>query len=553
MLDAAKRRELVTSFFRYHPVAVHVWSADRVTEEQYDVERPRDHDWGEGDTFRGPDGEVIRWDRVARVVDATGSEEDDPAMIAFLEPRLPAFETHHFASLVADSTTREVLRLLLLSNPHRLADCARDACDRLDAERRTAICDAVIDALSEPDFELANLLLAVGLMGEPRHLLALGDYLVCTDGSAWLHTAFALAALRMNATRDAYMQVQRACHESSTLPVIGRARETFLRIAGDRKVTHWEVEDELVPRCGLRSDGEPTITRGDQRLFMALDDELNPFLRDPDGRRMPALETSQPPAPAETRRRWAVIREQLSEAIPVQVRRLEEALVQQHRWEIARWREALLGHPLVVHLVERAVWGTYSRGGRRLEQTFRVAPDRTLWGPDDEPWGFGEADAIGLVHPLEVDAETRKAWNTILADYEVVTLFPQLDRPTFAPPKDVQRAPALVVDVEAPADTLIRLHHRGWKRESGWHGTRSLTKAFRNRQVKARLQYDERDDGTVLYRALEFDRYLSYPQTRFELRDVAEVPYSETVYEVESLRMPQETGGWPAVRTLPKS
>ena len=82
---------------------------------------------------------------------------------------------------------------------------------------------------------------------------------------------------------------------------------------------------------------------------------------------------------------------------------------------------------------------------------------------------------------------------------------------------------------------------------SGKDRSRFLDFPYRHRKVKAMVRFERRDDGTVHYQGVQFRRYLSYPQTRLELRDVSSVPYSETIYQLENLRMPQETGGWPAV------
>jgi hypothetical protein len=505
-----------------------------------------------------PDERFLRWDRVSAVVEHPEHHDDTPRTIAFLEPRLPGLEERLFAQLAQRSdAVRRTLRLVLRCLPGRLAEGVVQSLDALTTDERSAIADACIEALRSDDLEIPNLLLAVGLTGEPRHLLALGDFLVeptdVEDSQGLCHGpvggipwrwAFALGALRLAATRDAYMQIQRACYEAAHAQVVDHAREVLLRVAGDKKVPVWTVEDQLVPTCGLDPDADATVSWDGHHLQMRLDDELTPFLVDTTGRRFTALPDGDEPS-GRARMRWDVVREQVAEAVPVQVHRLEEALVQQYRWEAAHWARHVLGHPLLCHLVQRVVWGAYTRGGRRLTSTFRVARDRTLWGPDDEPWDRLDAiDGIGLVHPLELDDETRQAWSAILADYEVVTLFPQIDRPTYEPPDDLRRSPNLALDVETPSSTLLRLHHRGWRNQNDWRAV--LTKVFRGRNVKARIDL-EVSEKTVRYASVGFHRYLGYPKTRFELRDVADVPYSETVYELETLRMPQETGGWPAV------
>ena len=66
----------------------------------------------------------------------------------------------------------------------------------------------------------------------------------------------------------------------------------------------------------------------------------------------------------------------------------------------------------------RLVWGAYDTD-HKLVGTFRALEDRRLTTPADEPFDLSGAASIGIVHPLELDDETRTAWQTHLADYEI--------------------------------------------------------------------------------------------------------------------------------------
>ncbi len=52
--------------------------------------------------------------------------------------------------------------------------------------------------------------------------------------------------------------------------------------------------------------------------------------------------------------------------------------------------------------------------------------------PADEVFALEGVAWIGIVHPLELDEAARAAWQTHLADYEIIPPFPQLERPVIA-------------------------------------------------------------------------------------------------------------------------
>lgn len=423
----------------------------------------------------------------------------------------------------------------------------------LEAPEVGALREAVLSIIDDRIGDARGLILALGLAGGPRDALALGDAICAighTDQHPWRWT-YGLEALRLLGTRDAHMQIQRVATQSSNPAAITAARDKLLHIAGDLGVPVWEVQDELVPTCGLDAAGGVELNYGPRRFQLVLDDALKPSLLErPGGWRhsdLPPCEAGDDDvASAQARARWDIVREQIVEAVPVQAHRFEEALAQQTRWSGRQWARVVRRHPLLVHLVSRAVWGTYSKGGRRLIDTFRVAADdHSLWGSDDEPYTLDPECSIGIPHPTEMDQALRDAWGVILADYEVVTMFPQIDRPLYRPSEQRRRETSYPLDIQVPGTwALVLLHRRGWQPYEGW-GTR-LQKVFRNRDVKAVLDVNVQPTSVDLT-AVGFERYLGFPQTTFQLRDVADVAYSETLYELEQLRMPQETGGWPAV------
>ena len=95
-----------------------------------------------------------------------------------------------------------------------------------------------------------------------------------------------------------------------------------------------------------------------------------------------------------------------------------------------------------------------------LQQTFRALDDGSLTDIDDNAVPYPAALAIGIVHPLELAPETRDAWHTHLADYEISAPFPQFDRP-IVQVKPEQRALKFSAEVEGTVCNGMKLSRAG--------------------------------------------------------------------------------------------
>lgn len=552
MFDAAQRRNLITRFVAQREVRASVVHPDDATIR-----------WAarivvEGDAPFADDGLLVEasgedaapmrlpWTHVYELTASRG-----PLHAAFADCA-PADQLGPLAPLPAGPALRAAFDAALRCSPGALDPELEAALEALPHDDRRRLADLGLQVLEQNTALGRGLLLTVGRTGGPEHALRLGAALCAigdTPADEW-RWIYGLQALRLFGTRDAHMQIQRVRAQSLNQEAITAAVDALLQVAADLGVPIWEVQDELVPACGLSSNGHARFDYGTRSFTLQLDDHLRPFLREVPGQEihydLPTPRPEDDPSnAAEARQRWAVVRAQLTEAVPVQAHRFEEALAQQTRWTGRQWDQVVRRHPLLTHLVPRVVWGTYSGGGRKLLDTFRVDADRTLWGADDEPYELDPERTIGIAHPLEMSDELRAAWGQILADYEVVTMFPQIDRHTARPATERARETEVELELEIPGVwPLVQLRRNGWRKHDAWGG--DLEKVFRNRDVKAVLSLSEEDNRLTLH-SVSFMRYLTYPQTQFQLRDVSPIPYSETLYELEQLRMPQETGGWPAV------
>jgi hypothetical protein len=127
--------------------------------------------------------------------------------------------------------------------------------------------------------------------------------------------------------------------------------------------------------------------------------------------------------------------------------------------------------------------------------TFRPLDDRTLSTFSDEPFDLPDNASAGIVHPLELDEETRTSWRIHLADYEVTSPFPQLDRPGIQV-RDDQRGLRMSRDFRGTSLNALtfrsRAEKRGWSRGSVTDagGVDAYRKVFPGAGVEAFLGLD---------------------------------------------------------------
>ncbi|MBT9583175.1 DUF4132 domain-containing protein [bacterium] len=239
-----------------------------------------------------------------------------------------------------------------------------------------------------------------------------------------------------------------------------KAQQHIQEIADERGLSVDELADRLVPDLDLEADGSRPL--GSYRV--TFDELLRPRLRDEAGRELADLPKTSPAEVAEV---WKSLKKDAKAVASVQLERLEQALTCRRRWSAEVFRRLLVEHPLLIHLVQRLVWGVYRDD--TLLQTFRVAEDRSFANLDEVQIQVDDG-SVGIFHPLD-DPEQVKAWKALLSDYQILQPFPQLDRSIHA------RSAGLVGHelagfrgVQVTGGHLLSLENRGWRRgqvESG--------------------------------------------------------------------------------------
>ncbi|MDX8054503.1 DUF4132 domain-containing protein [Lentzea sp. BCCO 10_0798] len=242
-----------------------------------------------------------------------------------------------------------------------------------------------------------------------------------------------------------------------------KAQEKVSQIADELGLSRDQLADRLVPRLGLDDAASLVIDYGPRRFTVGFDEQLKPYVLDPDGKRRkdlpkPGAKDDQDQAPLE-HKRFAALKKDVRAVASDQIHRLERAMVDQRTWTAEEFHTVLAGHPLLWHIVRRLVWITAD--GR----SFRLAEDRTLADSGDDEFTLPEGATVRVAHPVDLQAEL-EAWGEVFADYEILQPFPQLGRPLHLVPEGEDLLPHLkkFCDVDLPVGKILSLTKKGWIR-----------------------------------------------------------------------------------------
>lgn len=312
---------------------------------------------------------------------------------------------------------------------------------------------------------------------------------------------FGLECLRAIGSSVALMQLSGIAQKLKFKGLKTKAEQFVTEIARERGLTRDELEDRVVPDCGLDESGRRIFSFGPRSFSFVLSGDLKPMIRDEAGKVRPNLPDpgakDDAAVAAESVAEWKLLKKQIKEVATIQAGRLEQAMVTGRRWSTDDFASLLVRHPLMTHLAQKLIWGGFDAKGNRVA-TFRVTEERDYADPDDNVASLKNAATVGVVHPLELTESERNRWGEVLGDYEVVSPFLQLGRPAYLlePGEEKQNGIQRFKGLKLVAPTLVfGLEKMNWVRgaaqDAGCFFEHS--KQFPSAQVTAIVNYD----GTV--------------------------------------------------------
>lgn len=276
---------------------------------------------------------------------------------------------------------------------------------------------------------------ALGHFGSDTSALKLAPLIREWPGESQHQRAVAgLECLRAIGTDTALMQINGIAQKVKFQGIKKRAQECMEAIAQERHLSREQLEDRIVPDCGLDENGRRRFDFGPRQFTFTLGEGLKPLVRDSDGKFKGDLPKPGAKDSADLAQQavadWKLIKKQVAEVAKIQAVRLEQAMVTGRRWQSSEFELLFVRHPLMNYLARLLVWGGFDASGQ-LVAAFRVSEDRTLADSEDNPFDLAGLDQVGIVHPLMLDEAQLTGWGQLFADYAIVPPFAQLGRPIY--------------------------------------------------------------------------------------------------------------------------
>lgn len=161
------------------------------------------------------------------------------------------------------------------------------------------------------------------------------------------------------------------------------------------------------------------------------------------------------------------MKKQMKTTVASQKQRLEMALSTAREWSVDAWKQLFVKNPIMHQFATGLIWGIYEEG--KLTQSFRYMEDGSFNTEEEDEFELPEQGKIGLVHPIELTAESKAAWKEQLADYEIAQPFEQLDRAVYAMTEEEAGTQGLTRFQDRTVNDLAlgsRLAGLGWYRGS---------------------------------------------------------------------------------------
>jgi hypothetical protein len=340
---------------------------------------------------------------------------------------------------------------------------------------------------------------ALGLLGSDDAALKLTPLIRAWPGeSQHARAVFGLECLRAIGSDAALMQLNSIAQKLPFKGLKAKAAEMMEAIAKDRSLSRAELEDRIVPDCGLDERGSRVFDFGPRQFHFALGPELKPMVRDEPGKLkadLPRPGVKDDPARAAAAvDDWKRLKKQVREVARVQAERLERAMISGRRWSPADFETLLVRHPLMIHLARLLLWGNYEQAGK-LAAAFRVTEEHDYADVNESAYKLEGITRVGVVHPLHLSDEDRSAWGEIFTDYALIPPFPQLGRKVHRLEPSEEHARELLRNrgIKIPAVTLVGILERhGWNRgipqDAGTFHEHA--KPFEGANVTAIIEYD---------------------------------------------------------------
>lgn len=245
--------------------------------------------------------------------------------------------------------------------------------------------------------------------------------------------AYVVNAIALNGGKCALMLVESISEKFPNSMVEKSARNAFRYAARVLEIPEDVLCDKIIPDLGFDKFGEKIIDYGSRTFKATLMEDFTLTIFDNEKNKavksLPKPNDKDDKFKAEAaRKEFTALKKQIKSVVNNQTERLEHVFINGRTWSAEGWKELFIENPIMQMFARKLIWGVYDEKGS-LVQSFRYMEDGTFTTDDEDEYEYEIEDnaQISLVHPCELDEETREKWMTQLDDYEIVQPFEQIN------------------------------------------------------------------------------------------------------------------------------
>ena len=330
------------------------------------------------------------------------------------------------------------------------------------------------------------------------------------------------------------------------------AQDAFDQIAQTLGISRFELADSMIPDFGFVK-GEGQLTLGKLKARVVIGDDRKLAFLDKDK----PIKSPGKGLAGKQKEALEALRDEVDGATRTLKSNLEYYMVSGRRWTADKWKAFFLVNPLAKSFARSLVWNALPAKGAAT--AFRIAEKDVLLDRDGKTVTLAKDTQVALVHPLDLDANTRAAWQAILDEANLTPPFAQMLRAVFSP-KDDDRTKTISFEFEnkelAGLTFKSRAERLGWRRGAVVDGgaVSAYRKLFERHQIEAfigteNLAVQSYDDGEVTLDQLFFVKAGSVvtgsytydepkdqsDQRLIKLGDLPSIVYSETIADLHAV------------------
>jgi hypothetical protein len=249
-----------------------------------------------------------------------------------------------------------------------------------------------------------------------------------------------------------------------------KARTLVEEIAERNGWTQDELADRTIPTAGFEPNGSQVLQLGSRELIVKLSPDLKVVLVNEQGKTLKSLPAARqdddPEQVKQAKKDFSSSKKELKQVVDLQGKRLYEAMCVEREWEYAEWKEYLLDHPVMRHLVQKLVW-KFSDGDKSVWA--RPTAELELIDIEDEDYNPSSTTKVSVAHASQLSSEEGKAWIKHFKEEKIKPLFGQFEQPTHELSSDDKKSTSLN-------------YHKGW-----------MTDAFTLRGILTKRGYQRGD------------------------------------------------------------